>query len=173
MEERTEIFRFAAGGFRDFTRIASSDPTMWHDVCLANRDAILTMLMHFRDDLDRLTAAVRHQDGEYIRAVFTRAKAARDRFAGIEEAGPPSPGEPARGMARPFSRLVARALRGGADVIGDAPRTYRVAPGGRLVGRVRVPGDKSISHRAVMLGSIADGVTRVEGFSRARTASRP
>jgi prephenate dehydrogenase len=104
MEERTEIFRFAAGGFRDFTRIASSDPTMWHDVCLANRDAILTMLMHFRDDLDRLTAAVRHQDGEYIRAVFSRAKAARDRFAGIEEAGGPVParvGQGETGLAGP------------------------------------------------------------------------
>jgi 3-phosphoshikimate 1-carboxyvinyltransferase len=49
-------------------------------------------------------------------------------------------------------------------VSGAAPHTYRVAPGGRLVGRVRVPGDKSISHRAIMLGSIAEGVTRVEGF---------
>jgi prephenate dehydrogenase len=97
MEERTEIFRFAAGGFRDFTRIASSDPTMWHDVCLANRNAILTMLAHFRDDLDRLTAAVRQRDGEYLQAVFRRAKTARDRFAGIEEASGSGPGRAGEG----------------------------------------------------------------------------
>jgi prephenate dehydrogenase len=88
MEERTEIFRFAAGGFRDFTRIASSDPTMWHDICVANRDAILGMIARFRDDLDRLTDAIRRRDSEHIRAVFGRAKAARDRFAGSEEAPP-------------------------------------------------------------------------------------
>jgi prephenate dehydrogenase len=88
MDERREVFRFAAGGFRDFSRIASSDPTMWHDVCLANREAILCALRLFRDDLDRLTRAIDERDGDYIRQVFSRAKAARDRYAGMEEAAP-------------------------------------------------------------------------------------
>ena len=74
-----EIFRFAAGGFRDFTRIASSDPTMWRDICLANRLAIITLLERFRGDLDALTDLIRAGDGERIAAVFSRAKAARDR----------------------------------------------------------------------------------------------
>ncbi|MCK9531175.1 MAG: prephenate dehydrogenase/arogenate dehydrogenase family protein [Gammaproteobacteria bacterium] len=80
MEERREIFRFAAGGFRDFTRVASSDPQMWHDICLANRDALLDLLATYQADLDRLAAAVREGRGEVLLETFRRAKAARDRF---------------------------------------------------------------------------------------------
>ena len=81
MEERVEIFRYAAGGFRDFTRIASSDPQMWHDICFANRDALVPALEHFREDLDKAIDAVRRGDSEAIKALFTRAKALRDRYA--------------------------------------------------------------------------------------------
>ncbi len=80
LEERREIFRFAAGGFRDFTRVASSDPQMWHDICLANRDALLDLLATYQADLDRLAAAVREGRGEVLLETFRRAKAARDRF---------------------------------------------------------------------------------------------
>jgi len=80
MEERREIFRFAAGGFRDFTRVASSDPQMWHDICLANRDALLDLLATYQADLGRLAAAVREGRGEVLLETFRRAKAARDRF---------------------------------------------------------------------------------------------
>ncbi|MDY6993103.1 MAG: prephenate dehydrogenase/arogenate dehydrogenase family protein [Pseudomonadota bacterium] len=82
LADRQEIFRFAAGGFRDFTRIASSDPRMWHDICLANRDAILTILAQFNQDLSQLTTAIRQNDGPTIEAVFSRAKTARDNFCG-------------------------------------------------------------------------------------------
>ncbi len=82
MDESEEIFRFAAGGFRDFTRIASSDPQMWHDICLANRDALSVMLERFGDDLARLSAAIRRGDGDYLLQTFLRAKRARDRFCG-------------------------------------------------------------------------------------------
>jgi len=78
MDDRAEIFRYAAGGFRDFTRIASSDPQMWHDVCLANRDALLAVLESFSDDLARLTDAIRRTDSDAIMEVFQRAKHARD-----------------------------------------------------------------------------------------------
>lgn len=80
MEDRTEVFAYAAGGFRDFSRIASSDPTMWHDICLANREALLAMLERFGADLARLTEAVREGDSKYLKKTFTRAKTARDRF---------------------------------------------------------------------------------------------
>jgi prephenate dehydrogenase len=80
MEERREIFRYAAGGFRDFTRIASSDPRMWHDICLANRDALLDVLANYQADLDRLAAAVREGKGDVLLETFRRAKTARDRF---------------------------------------------------------------------------------------------
>ncbi|OOG25184.1 prephenate dehydrogenase [Thioalkalivibrio denitrificans] len=80
MGEREEIFRYAAGGFRDFTRIASSDPVMWRDICLANSEAILKVMKHYREDLDAITEAVKHGDGDTLLAIFRRAKSARDRF---------------------------------------------------------------------------------------------
>src|SRR5690606_27762111 len=73
--ENLEIFRYAAGGFRDFTRIAGSDPVMWHDIFLANREAVLHTLDDFRSDLDALRAAVDEGDGHRLLGVFTRAKA--------------------------------------------------------------------------------------------------
>ena len=82
MDESEEIFQFAAGGFRDFTRIASSDPQMWHDICLATRDALLVMLERFSGDLAQMSDAIRSGDGEYLKQVFIRAKQARDRFCG-------------------------------------------------------------------------------------------
>jgi prephenate dehydrogenase len=81
MEDKREIFRYAAGGFRDFTRIASSDPQMWTDICLANRTALLQMLGRYAEDLAGITAAIDKGDGEHLRKVFQRAKAARDRFS--------------------------------------------------------------------------------------------
>jgi len=81
MEERVEMFRYAAGGFRDFTRIASSDPQMWHDICIANRDALLGAMEHFQADLGVAIEAIRDGDGKSIKALFERAKALRDRYA--------------------------------------------------------------------------------------------
>lgn len=80
MEERKEMFQYAAGGFRDFTRIASSDPQMWHDICLANRDALVHALEHFSGDLNDAIDAIRRGDGDAIKALFMRAKALRDRY---------------------------------------------------------------------------------------------
>ena len=82
MEERAEIFRFSAGGLRDFTRVASSDPQMWHDICQANRDALSDVLERFGAGLGRLGDAVRRGDGAFVRSVFVRAKAIRDRYCG-------------------------------------------------------------------------------------------
>jgi len=76
------VFRYAAGGFRDFTRIASSDPVMWRDICLSNRGALLSALRAYRDDLDALTAEVEEADADGLLQRFRRAKAARDRFCG-------------------------------------------------------------------------------------------
>ena len=80
MDDSREIFDFAAGGFRDFTRIASSDPEMWHDICLANHDALVRVLEAFSDDLRLLADAVRRADSEFLKDTFTRAKQARDTF---------------------------------------------------------------------------------------------
>ncbi len=80
--EADALFRYAAGGFRDFTRIASSDPVMWRDICIANRGALLAALQAYRDDLDALTGEVRAGDADGLLERFTRAKTARDRFCG-------------------------------------------------------------------------------------------
>ncbi|HIE03074.1 MAG TPA: prephenate dehydrogenase/arogenate dehydrogenase family protein [Thiotrichaceae bacterium] len=80
MEERSEIFQYAAGGFRDFTRIASSDPRMWHDITLANREAILKVLDRFNTNLAELADAIRQEDSQEIENTFSRAKAARDKL---------------------------------------------------------------------------------------------
>ena len=80
MHEQAEIFDYAAGGFRDFTRIASSDPVMWRDICLANRDAIAAMIDRFQGDLVGLREAIVRGDGKAIEDIFTRAKDARDRY---------------------------------------------------------------------------------------------
>ena len=82
MDDNKEIFEFAAGGFRDFTRIASSDPQMWHDICIANREQLTKVLHAFNDDLQRLTKAVEEADSEFLKETFTRAKKARDQFCG-------------------------------------------------------------------------------------------
>lgn len=138
--ENLEIFRYAAGGFRDFTRIAGSDPVMWHDIFLANREAVLHTLDAFRADLDALRAAVDEGDGHNLLGVFTRAKAAREHF----------------------SKILAR--RAYVDVMHSKDLIFLANPGGSLSGHLRVPGDKSISHRSIMLGSLAEGTTEVEGF---------
>nr|VFJ92036.1 MAG: prephenate dehydrogenase [Candidatus Kentron sp. H]VFJ93067.1 MAG: prephenate dehydrogenase [Candidatus Kentron sp. H]VFJ99913.1 MAG: prephenate dehydrogenase [Candidatus Kentron sp. H] len=79
MDQKTEIFRYAAGGFRDFTRIASSDPRMWHDICFANTDAIVAMLERFQERLQSVTNGIRNEEKEFIKALFARAKHYRDR----------------------------------------------------------------------------------------------
>uniref|UniRef100_UPI00356AA65D prephenate dehydrogenase/arogenate dehydrogenase family protein n=1 Tax=Litorivivens sp. TaxID=2020868 RepID=UPI00356AA65D len=72
------IFRFAAGGFRDFTRIASSDPVMWHDIVRANRSAVLDSLDTFTEHLAEMRQAIESDDSDAILATFERAKKARD-----------------------------------------------------------------------------------------------
>jgi len=73
----SEVLKFSAGGFRDFTRIAASDPTMWRDVFLNNKDAVLEMLGEFQEDLSKLTRAIRRGDGEALFDHFTRTRAIR------------------------------------------------------------------------------------------------
>ena len=80
LKENDEVFRYAAGGFRDFTRIASSNPVMWRDICIANRAALGPMLAGFAEEMNELAARIEAADGEALLAIFERAKAARDRY---------------------------------------------------------------------------------------------
>jgi cyclohexadieny/prephenate dehydrogenase len=79
-----EVIKFSAGGFRDFTRIAASDPVMWRDIFLNNREAVLEMLGRFNEDLAALQRAIRWGDGEALLKLFTRTRAIR---RGVIEAG--------------------------------------------------------------------------------------
>ncbi|WP_342150448.1 prephenate/arogenate dehydrogenase family protein [Methylorubrum sp. SB2] len=74
---QSEVIKFSAGGFRDFTRIAASDPTMWRDIFLTNREAVLEMLGRFNEDLSALSRAIRWGDGEALHELFTRTRAIR------------------------------------------------------------------------------------------------
>lgn len=137
--ENTDIFRYAAGGFRDFTRIAASDPTMWHDVCFANKTPILAQIDRFTAGLEQLRSAIEGEDSQRLTGIFTRARASREHF----------------------SRILERA---GYLQASSTPETLVVQPANELSGRLRVPGDRSISHRAIMLAALAEGVSDIEGF---------
>ena len=141
--DNREIFRYAAGGFRDFTRIAASDPVMWRDIALANRESILSILDQVMNNFQALRGAIDKGDQDYLMDVFTRARDARNHFGKL---------------------LENKALQG---PMTEKTINYRISPGGNARGDVRVPGDKSMSHRSIMLGSLAQGMTEVTGFLEA------
>jgi 3-phosphoshikimate 1-carboxyvinyltransferase len=138
--ENKDIFNYAAGGFRDFTRIASSSPIMWRDIFVGNKEEVLKALDLFTADLQQLREVVANEDKTQMMGTFTRAKAARDHF----------------------TKILAR--RAYVDSMTSQIVNYVAKPGGALSGEFRVPGDKSISHRSIMLGSLAEGTTEVSGF---------
>lgn len=138
--QNQNIFRYAAGGFRDFTRIASSDAIMWRDIMLANREAILQAIDLFALNLAGLRTAIQAGDAKHLTGVFSRAKAARDHFTKM---------------------LAQKAYR---EPLADKT-CYRVAPGDPLEGSLVLPGDKSIAHRAIMLAAIAEGVSHLRGVT--------
>ncbi|CEP36280.1 MULTISPECIES: bifunctional prephenate dehydrogenase/3-phosphoshikimate 1-carboxyvinyltransferase [Halomonadaceae] len=142
-DERLDIFRYAAGGFRDFTRIAGSDPVMWRDIFIANKQAVLASLDDFEAGLSRLRQAVEAGDSDALIATFDRASHARHYFDSL---------------------LNKTSYQAEYHMQPQGKVTYRVQPGGQAQGRLRVPGDKSMSHRSIMLGALAEGVTEVKGF---------
>ena len=106
---RSEVLKFSAGGFRDFTRIAASDPTMWRDVFLANKEAVLEMLGTFNEDLAQLTRAIRRGDGEALFAHFARTRTIRRGIVDIgqdlpaPDFGRSHPDLPVEPLPRPYA----------------------------------------------------------------------
>jgi 3-phosphoshikimate 1-carboxyvinyltransferase len=137
--DNKDIFRYAAGGFRDFTRIAGSDPTMWHDVFIANRNACLATLDQFTAGLANLREAVATGDSQTMMGILTRARSARHHF----------------------EKILANSAYTGTMT---NTKHFNVHAGGQVRGRIRVPGDKSVSHRSIMLGALAQGTTHISGF---------
>ena len=106
---RSEVLQFSAGGFRDFTRIAASDPVMWRDIFLANKDAVLEVLGRFNEDVSSLTRAIRRGDGEALFNHFTRTRAIRRGIVAIgqdlpaPDFGRPHPDLPPEPVPRPYA----------------------------------------------------------------------
>ncbi len=106
---RSEVLKFSAGGFRDFTRIAASDPTMWLDVFLANKEAVLEVLGRFNEDISALTRAIRNGDGATLFEHFTRTRAIRKGIVQIGQDSPapdfgrPHPGLPHTRLPKPYA----------------------------------------------------------------------
>ena len=163
-----DIFRYAAGGFRDFTRIASSDPLMWHDIFKENRDSVLRAVDLFQQGLASFRQAVEQGDSDSLLAIMTRANSARAHFLALSAR---TSYTVARHAASEFNddRINATASDNTAMSntvsAGHGRRVeFHLQPGAALNGSLRVPGDKSISHRSIMLGALADGITEIEGF---------
>jgi cyclohexadieny/prephenate dehydrogenase len=97
--ERAEVVKFSAGGFRDFTRIAGSDPVMWRDVFLNNRESVLEMLQRFSEDLTLLQRAIRWGEGDVLEGLFRRTREIRTGVVEAHQAGSFDPREPARAGA--------------------------------------------------------------------------
>ena len=106
---RSEVLKFSAGGFRDFTRIAASDPTMWRDVFLANKEAVLEMLGRFNEDVSLLTKAIRKGDGAALYEHFARTRAIRKGIVDIGQDSPapdfgrPHPDLPHAALPKPYA----------------------------------------------------------------------
>ena len=134
-ERSQDIFRFAAGGFRDFTRIASSDPTMWRDVFLANREATLASLDNFTDHLQQMRTFIEKADTSSMFGVFTRAKSARDHLLRLQTKN---------------------------DLMASTrPVSFSVFPSSLIKGKPCLFGDKNLSHLAIVVAALAEGVSDI------------
>ena len=139
-DQQGDVFKYAGGGFKDFTRIASSDPIMWLDICNANKKEIIPLIQQMQIELKNIEQMLANNESQQLLETFTHANKARQRFL------------------NQFENHMSQSI------------TFNVQPGGRLRGEIRVPGDKSMSHRSIMLGSLAEGITHVTGFLNAEDA---
>ncbi|WP_067585533.1 bifunctional prephenate dehydrogenase/3-phosphoshikimate 1-carboxyvinyltransferase [Endozoicomonas ascidiicola] len=168
-----EIFRFAAGGFRDFTRIAGSDPVMWHDVALGNSHAVLEALDEFAEGLDALRNAIVEKDSQALLNIFGRARLARRHFGTLLESRQRRVKKAGADFSARIIQKIDNDRLATANKVVDgmstntpeeSMQTFIAHAGGTLSGEFRVPGDKSISHRSIMLGALGEGETVIEGF---------
>ena len=140
-EDNLDIFRYAAGGFRDFSRIAASDPQMWHDIFFANKKAILNAVDGFEKQLATLRKLIEDENSQALMGLLGHAQAARQHFNHM---------------------LANKPLMEKNKV---TTQQFRILPGQKAFqGKFSVPGDKSVSHRSIMFGAIAEGTTHVTGF---------
>ncbi|HAK31960.1 MAG TPA: bifunctional prephenate dehydrogenase/3-phosphoshikimate 1-carboxyvinyltransferase, partial [Acinetobacter radioresistens] len=139
-EDNLDIFRYAAGGFRDFSRVAASDPQMWHDIFFANKKAILNAVDGFEQQLGIIRKMIENEDSQALMGLLGHAQAARQHFNHMLAQKP----------------LMEK---------NKVTQQFTILPGNKTFqGKFTVPGDKSVSHRSIMFGAIAEGTTHVTGF---------
>ena len=139
-EDNLDIFRYAAGGFRDFSRIAASDPQMWHDIFFANKTALLKAVDGFESQLAIIRQLIEQEDSHALMGLLGHAQAARQHFNHML-------------AKKPFMEN------------NHVTQKFTILPGAKTFqGKFTVPGDKSVSHRSIMFGAIAEGTTHVTGF---------
>lgn len=139
-EDNLDIFRYAAGGFRDFSRIAASDPQMWHDIFFANKTALLKAVDGFESQLEIIRQLIEQEDSHALMGLLGHAQAARQHFNHML-------------AKKPFMEN------------NNVTQQFTILPGAKTFqGKFTVPGDKSVSHRSIMFGAIAEGTTHVTGF---------
>lgn len=139
-EDNLDIFRYAAGGFRDFSRIAASDPQMWHDIFFANKTALLKAVDGFESQLAIIRQLIDQEDSHALMGLLGHAQAARQHFNHML-------------ANKPFMEN------------NHVTQQFTILPGAKTFqGKFTVPGDKSVSHRSIMFGAIAEGTTHVTGF---------
>lgn len=139
-EDNLDIFRYAAGGFRDFSRIAASDPQMWHDIFFANKTALLKAVDGFESQLAIIRQLIEQEDSHALMGLLGHAQAARQHFNYML-------------AKKPFMEN------------NHVTQQFTILPGAKTFqGKFTVPGDKSVSHRSIMFGAIAEGTTHVTGF---------
>ena len=139
-EDNLDIFRYAAGGFRDFSRIAASDPQMWHDIFFANKTALLKAVDGFESQLAIIRQLIEQEDSHALMGLLGHAQAARQHFNHML-------------AKKPFMEN------------NNVTQQFTILPGAKTFqGKFTVPGDKSVSHRSIMFGAIAEGTTHVTGF---------
>ncbi|WP_338411933.1 bifunctional prephenate dehydrogenase/3-phosphoshikimate 1-carboxyvinyltransferase [Psychrobacter raelei] len=156
-DDNMDIFRYAAGGFRDFTRIAASDPVMWHDIFIANKPALLNALDEYSQYLAKLRRLIQDEDSTQLLGLLGRAQSARKHF------GHMLTGTPYTKNITEISNTKTNTENSMATST-HTSSAYIITPSSTINGTIAVPGDKSISHRSIMFGSLAEGVTRVSGF---------
>ncbi|UXZ04740.1 bifunctional prephenate dehydrogenase/3-phosphoshikimate 1-carboxyvinyltransferase [Moraxella nasicaprae] len=151
-DDNLDILRYAAGGFRDFSRIAASDPQMWHDIFLANKTAILQALDEFSAHLGEFRQLIHQEQSQSLLAWLGKSRDVRRHFGHM---------------------LTSHDTSHHSSTHQDIYMTnqsYHIKPAQSILGTITVPGDKSISHRSIMFGSLADGVTKVSGFLQGEDA---
>ena len=141
-----DVWSCGAGGLYDTTRVAGSDPVMWRDILVSNPGPVLASIDSFSRSLGRLRRAIKAGDGPSLLKFMTGVRQLRRRFT------------------RPAGQAGSRQCVGGHGGKRQTMLDYRAHPGGALTGTIRVPGDKSISHRALLLGALAEGTSSVDGL---------